>query len=106
LIERAARLGAVLAERAGRIQAAARGKITHVASAGLVAALQFTRPGTTEPAPAPAWAFVWEAVKRGIMLFAPVGVGGSAVKLNPPLAIEDAALAEGLDVLEEVAGLL
>ena len=103
LIDRAARLGEVLAEWMARIQAASGGKVTHVASAGLVGALQFTAPGTTQPRPEPAWQLVWEAVKRGIMLFAPVGVGGCAVKLNPPLVIEDDALTEGLGVIEEIA---
>jgi 4-aminobutyrate aminotransferase/(S)-3-amino-2-methylpropionate transaminase len=102
LIARAERLGAVLAEGAGRIQAASGGRITHWASSGLVAALQFTRPGTTEADPEPAWRLTWEAVKRGVMLFAPVGVGGCAVKLNPPLMIHDDALLEGLSVLEDV----
>jgi 4-aminobutyrate aminotransferase-like enzyme len=102
LIERAATLGEALAAGAERIQAASGGAIQHTASAGLVAALQFTAPGTTDPAPEPAWRFTWEAVKRGIMLFAPVGVGGCAVKLNPPLVIEEDALAEGLAVLEQV----
>lgn len=103
LIDRAGRLGETLAEGAERIKAASGGAIQHTASVGLVAALQFTAPGTTEPTPEPAWRFTWEAVKRGIMLFAPVGVGGCAVKLNPPLVIEEDALTEGLTVLEEIA---
>ena len=103
LIERAAKLGVTLAEGAARIKDASNGKIQHVASAGMVAALQFTQPGTTEANPDAAWEFVWECVKRGIMMFAPVGVGGCAVKLNPPLTIEEDALAEGLDVLTDVA---
>ena len=103
LIERAARLGEVLAEGARKIQTAAKGKIGQVASIGLVAALQFTQPGTTTPEPEAAWKLVWEAIKSGIMLFAPVGVGGGAVKLNPPLVIEKDALVEGLDVLTGIA---
>jgi 4-aminobutyrate aminotransferase-like enzyme len=46
---------------------------------------------------------VLRAVQRGIMLFAPVGVGGCAVKVNPPLVIGEEALREGMEVLEEVA---
>jgi len=38
-----------------------------------------------------------------VMLFAPVGVGGCAVKINPPLVITEEALREGLAVLEEIA---
>jgi len=103
LIERAAGLGEVLADGAGAIKDASGGKVQHVASAGMVAALQFTKAGTTEAAPDAAWQFTWEAVKRGIMLFAPVGVGGCAVKLNPPLVIAEEAMKEGLAVLEEIA---
>ena len=38
--------------------------------------MQFTKPGTTEPNPEPAWQMVKKSVERGVMLFAPVGVGG------------------------------
>ena len=68
-----------------------------------MAALQFTRPGTTDPDPDPAWEMVLRAVQRGVMLFAPVGVGGCAIKINPPLTINQEALEEGLGVLEEIA---
>ena len=103
LIENAAKLAPVLREGAERIQKAGRGKIGRVDSVGLVAALQFTKPGTTEPDPDPAWMLVHRAVQRGIMLFAPVGIGGCAVKINPPLIIQAEALREGLDVVKEVA---
>jgi 4-aminobutyrate aminotransferase-like enzyme len=35
------------------------------------------------------------------MLFAPVGVGGGAVKINPPLIITEDAFREGLAVVQE-----
>jgi len=104
LVEHAARLGPVLAEGAARVAQASGGRIGRWDSAGLVAAVQFTRPGSTDPDPEPAWETVWRAVQRGVMLFAPVGVGGCAVKINPPLVISEEALGEGLAVLEEVAG--
>ena len=46
---------------------------------------------------------VHRAVQSGLMLFAPVGVGGAAIKINPPLIINEEALQEGLGVLEEIA---
>jgi len=46
---------------------------------------------------------VQKAIQRGILLFAPVGVGGCAIKLCPPYVIGEDALAEGLDVLETIA---
>jgi len=103
LVENAAALAPVLAEGARRIAAASRGKVGRADAVGLVAALQFTRPGSTEPQPEHAWEFVRRAVARGVMLFAPVGVGGCAVKINPPLVITEEALREGLAVLEEIA---
>jgi 4-aminobutyrate aminotransferase-like enzyme len=104
LAENAAKLAPVLAEGCRRITKAADGKIGHWDSTGLVGALQFTKPGTTEPTPAPAWEIVHRAVGSGVMLFAPVGVGGCAIKINPPLIINKEALREGLSVLEEIAG--
>ncbi len=103
LVENAASLSPLLAEGCKKIQQASRGKIAQWNAAGLVGALQFTHSGTVDPDPDTAWQFVWEAVKRGIMLFAPVGVGGGAVKINPPLVIGQRAFLEGLGVLEEIA---
>lgn len=103
LIENVAKLAPILAEGVKRITAAAKGKIGHCDAVGLVGCVQFTKPGSTTPDPDPAWQMVHRAIQRGIMLFAPVGVGGCAIKINPPLVINEEALREGLDVLEQVA---
>ena len=103
LVENAARLAPVLAEGAKRIAAASKGKIGHWNATGLVTALQFTKNGSTEPDPDPAWEFVKRAIQKGVMLFAPVGMGGAAIKINPPLCITEDALREGLEVLEGIA---
>ncbi|MGD0094192.1 MAG: aminotransferase class III-fold pyridoxal phosphate-dependent enzyme, partial [Planctomycetota bacterium] len=103
LVENAARLAPVLAEGVERIAKAAGGRVGWTSAAGLVAALQFTKPGTAEPRPEDAWELVRKAVQRGVMLFAPVGVAGCAVKINPPLMISEEPLREGLGVLEEIA---
>ena len=103
LVENAARLAPILAEGAERIAKAAGGKAGKVTAAGLVAALQFTKPGSTEPQPEHAWELVHRAIQRGVMLFAPVGVGGCAIKINPPLVISEEPLREGLSVLEDIA---
>ena len=39
--------------------------------------------------------------QKGLLMFAPVGLGGGCVKIAPPLTIEQAALGEGCAVLEE-----
>jgi len=103
LIENAAKLEPVLADGCEKIAAAAGDKIGRWDVTGLVGALQFTKPGTTDPNPDPAWRMVLKAVQRGVMLFAPVGVGGCAIKISPPLIIDEEALTEGLEVLEETA---
>ena len=103
LVENAAKLAPVLKAGAERIAQAAGGKVGKWDAVGLVAALQFTKPGTTMPEPDAAWELVRRTVARGVMLFAPVGIGGCAVKINPPLLINEEALQEGLGVVEAVA---
>jgi 4-aminobutyrate aminotransferase-like enzyme len=103
LIDHAARLEPVLRSGCEAVATAARGRIGRWDAVGLVAALQFALPGTTDPDPDTAWRIVKQSVQRGLMLFAPVGVGGGAVKICPPLVIEEEALREGLAVLREVA---
>jgi 4-aminobutyrate aminotransferase/diaminobutyrate-pyruvate transaminase/4-aminobutyrate aminotransferase/(S)-3-amino-2-methylpropionate transaminase len=97
----AARLGSILAEACDSIQKASKGRIGLAASVGLVAALQFVTPGTTTPDHESAWEVVRRCVESGVMLFAPVGVGGGAIKINPPLNITEDAFREGLDVVSE-----
>jgi 4-aminobutyrate aminotransferase-like enzyme len=102
LIENSARLAPILAEGLERMRQASAGRIGFQASTGLVGAVQFTKPGSTDPDPEPAWELVRQAVEQGVLLFAPVGVGGCAVKINPPLTISEEALREGLGVLEGI----
>lgn len=106
LVANSANLEPILIEGAKKIQKASGGKIGHVAGVGLVVALQFTKPGTCDPDPDYAHTMVEKAVQQGIMLFAPVGVGGCCIKINPPLTITEEALREGLGVLEEIAASL
>jgi 4-aminobutyrate aminotransferase-like enzyme len=97
----AARLGPILAAACETMRTLAKGRIGHAASVGLVGALQFVQPGTTTPDHDTAWEVVRRCVESGVMLFAPVGVGGGAVKINPPLIITEEAFREGLDVVQE-----
>jgi 4-aminobutyrate aminotransferase / (S)-3-amino-2-methylpropionate transaminase / 5-aminovalerate transaminase len=102
LVQNASRLEPVLMAGCKEIQAVSKGRIGHVGCAGLVAALLFTMPGTTTPDPDLAWEMVHKATQRGVMLFAPVGMAGAAVKINPPLVINEEALREGLGVLRDI----
>jgi 4-aminobutyrate aminotransferase / (S)-3-amino-2-methylpropionate transaminase / 5-aminovalerate transaminase len=102
LVENAARMEPVLQECCAQVAEASDGRIGRWDAVGLVAALQFTAPGTTEPDAEPAWKVVKSAVERGLMLFAPVGVGGGAIKICPPLIIDEEGLREGMGVLRNV----
>jgi 4-aminobutyrate aminotransferase-like enzyme len=83
------------------MKSASNRRIGTVASIGLVAALQFVVPDTTTPDHDTAWEVVRKCVESGVMLFAPVGVGGGAIKINPPLTISKEALTEGLEVVAD-----
>lgn len=102
LAANARRLEPILLEAGERMMEASRGHIGRADGAGLVMALQFILPGTTTPDPDAAFEVVQAAVEQGVMLFAPVGVGGGAIKINPPLVIDEPVLREGLDVIESI----
>lgn len=99
LVENAAKLEPILREEGRKIMEASKGHIGCASGVGLVLALQFVEPGTTNPDPEASFEMVTKAVQRGVMLFAPVGVGGCAIKVNPPLMVTEEILREGLGVL-------
>lgn len=102
LVGNARQLEPVLLEAGRQIMELSNGHIGRIDGAGLVMALQFVEPGTTAPDPEAAFEIVKKAVERGVMLFAPVGVGGGAIKINPPLTITEDVLREGLDVIAQI----
>lgn len=101
LVENAARMGEVMMEVLRPLKDKYAPHIGAIQGVGLVAAVQFTHPGTTDPNPDLAFEVTRRCIERGLMLFAPVGVGGCAIKLNPPLCINQEALLEGLQVLDQ-----
>ncbi len=68
---------------------------------GLVAGVHVVRPGSTEPDGDLAHAVVMQCFHRGLLMFAPVGLGGATIKICPPLVIEADAVREGLEVVRE-----
>lgn len=68
---------------------------------GLVAAVACVKPGTKEPDGDLAWEVVNKCIQKGVLMFSPVGLNGSSVKIAPPLVINEEALVESLGVLEE-----
>jgi 4-aminobutyrate aminotransferase / (S)-3-amino-2-methylpropionate transaminase / 5-aminovalerate transaminase len=72
-----------------------------VQSRGLVAGIQIVLPGTRTPDPRGALAVNVACFHRGLLMFAPVGVGGECIKIAPSLDISTEALEEGISVLGE-----
>ena len=99
LVGNAKRLEPILLGAGRQMMAASNGHIGRADGAGLVVALQFVTPGTTAPDPEIAFEIVSKSIEQGVMLFAPVGVGGGAIKINPPLVIGEDMLREGLEVI-------
>lgn len=76
-------------------------QIGHVDGKGLVAGVACVKAGTKEPDPELAWNVVEACIRKGVLLFAPVGFGGATVKICPPLVITEEPLRESIGVLEE-----
>jgi 4-aminobutyrate aminotransferase / (S)-3-amino-2-methylpropionate transaminase / 5-aminovalerate transaminase len=100
LVANAARLGVILEHELRRIQQRFGGPIGAADARGLVATVQVVQPGTTDPDPQLASRIVRRCFEQGLLMFAPVGVGGGTIKICPPLVITEPALREGIDVLE------
>lgn len=68
---------------------------------GLVAGVCCVIPGTKKPDGDLAWEIVRLCYEKGLLMFAPVGLGGGTVKISPPLVITEEAIIESTSVLEE-----
>ena len=72
-----------------------------VSGKGLVAGLACVKAGTTEPDSDLAFDVVERCMRKGVLMFAPVGFGMGTVKISPPLVISEDAILESVAVLEE-----
>jgi 4-aminobutyrate aminotransferase-like enzyme len=102
LIDNARILGEVLKSELYRIQDQHPGVLGCVQCEGLVAGIQVVKPGTKEPNGALALKINEKCFQKGLLMFSPAGVAGECVKMAPPLMINEEALREGVQVLEEV----
>ena len=69
---------------------------------GLMGGLEFvTDPETREPAPELTRAITEEALKRGLIMIAPIGLYKNVIRVAPPLVITDEQAQETLDIFEE-----
>jgi 4-aminobutyrate aminotransferase-like enzyme len=97
LVGKSARLGEVLHGRLREIAARFPNHIRGVLGAGLLAALHFVDPAG-HPLSGLASEICQEAMRRGLLV---VHTGRESIKIAPPLVIEEEALREGLEVLEQ-----
>ncbi|HEY2013495.1 MAG TPA: aspartate aminotransferase family protein [Bryobacteraceae bacterium] len=100
LAEKASRTGAILHRRLNAL-ASRVPQLGPVAGKGLVAGIPCIKPGGTEPDGDLAFDAVERAMRKGVLMFAPVGFGMATIKICPPLVITEDAMNESLDALEE-----
>jgi len=101
LVEHTAAMGEILASELKQMQGRYGASIGAADARGLVGTVQMVKPGTTEPDAPLAGQIVRHCYESGLLMFAPVGVGGGTVKISPPLVTPEDALREGLSVLED-----
>jgi 4-aminobutyrate aminotransferase-like enzyme len=101
LVENAAKVGLVLQKNLQQIKGEFSDVIGFAPGAGLVAGLLMVKKGGKEPDYELAWNVVNLCFQKGLLMFAPVGVGGGCVKIAPPLCISEEAVVEGCEVIRE-----
>jgi len=101
LVENSRKVGRVLHSLLEEIRRNHSEVIGAVHGRGLVAGVHIVKPGSKEPDGDLAFRIVEECVKRGLLMFSPVGFGGATVKISPPLVITADAVREGAGVLDE-----
>jgi 4-aminobutyrate aminotransferase-like enzyme len=101
LIENAAKVGSVLQKKLQQIKTEFSEVIGFAPCKGLVGGLLMVERGTKEPDYGLAWDVVNLCFQKGLLLFAPVGVGGGCIKIAPPLCISEEAVEEGCEVIRE-----
>ncbi|MDP7399073.1 MAG: aspartate aminotransferase family protein [Lentisphaeria bacterium] len=102
LVQNAADLGPVLAAGLDEIQQTCPPRLGCVRARGMVGGIQVVKPGTRTPDPDTAFLINESCFHKGLLMFAPVGIGGECIKISPPLTTPKPALDEGLEVLAEV----
>jgi len=100
LAERARVNGALLHRKLTTIQTRFP-NIGFVTGKGLVAGVICVRPGTKNPDGDLAFDIVRRTVEKGVLMFGPVGPGGSTVKICPPLVISPEAIEDSAAAFEE-----
>ncbi len=98
LVKESARKGKILFEKLKIIKEKYPQHIAHINGHDLVAAILFRNPKTGKPESGFPSRVCERAMQKGLLL---VHTGRESIKIAPPLTIPDAALKEGIQVLEE-----
>lgn len=85
-----------LAEIAGQYA-----QLASVDGKGLVAGIACVNRSTQEPDGELAFKIVENSIRKGVLMFSPVGLGGATVKICPPLVITRAAVEDSLTAFRE-----
>ncbi len=101
LVDNAAKMGEILIPELKRIQQKYPDVLGCTQGKGLVAGIQVVKPGTKEPNPELALKINVACMQKGLLMFAPVGIGGECLKIAPPLVITEPELRESIEVFEE-----
>jgi 4-aminobutyrate aminotransferase / (S)-3-amino-2-methylpropionate transaminase / 5-aminovalerate transaminase len=95
---RARRIGEIMLPRLQKL-AETYPTIAEVRGRGAMIAIELTKPGTLEPAPATAGAVAAACHKQGLIVLT-CGTFGNVLRFLPPLVIGEDLLEEGLDIIE------
>lgn len=101
LIQNAAEVGKTLKSELTSIKKEFSDVVGFAPAEGLVGGLLMIKPGTKEPDYELAWNVVNLCFRKGLLMFAPVGIGGGCVKITPPLCVTKGAVAEGCGVIRQ-----
>jgi 4-aminobutyrate aminotransferase/(S)-3-amino-2-methylpropionate transaminase len=101
LAARAARMEGVLMPLLGEVQKRHAARLGCLNGKGLVAGIQVVKSGTKIPDPDTALAINVACMRKGVLMFAPVGVAGECLKIAPPLMIAEDALVESAQAFGE-----
>jgi 4-aminobutyrate aminotransferase/(S)-3-amino-2-methylpropionate transaminase len=101
LVERSRKMGEILLAGLEKVQRKYPDRLGCLHGLGLVAGIQVVKPGTKEPDAETAMRINEKCFQKGLLMFAPTGIGGECIKIAPPLVIDEQALIEGARVLEE-----
>ena len=101
LAARAARMEGVLMPLLAEVQKKHAARLGCLHGKGLVAGIQVVRPRTKTPDPDTALAINVACMRKGVLMFAPVGVAGECLKIAPPLTIAEDALVESAQAFGE-----